>query len=475
VTFDVSERYFEPEDSAAPDDGAALLDALAVFVRRYVVLRAEQGDAVALWIVHSHASDAAEATPYLSIRSAEKRSGKSLLLEVLGLLAARPLTTANISDAALFRAITAQHPTLLFDEVDAIFGPKARDREDLRGLLNAGYRRGGLVHRMGGAQKTTLEAFEVFCPKALAGIGRLPDTVADRSIALVLKRKSPRESVERFRRREVEQLAEPLDARVQAWADANLDALRRARPDIPDALNDRAADVWEPLLAIADHAGGGWPERARRAALSLSAGDEREDYSLGVRLLADCRQVFDERDCDRLATAELLDSLVADDEAPWAEWRGGTITARALARLLRPYGISSRSVRLGSGETPKGYLREQFEEAWDRYLGPERAPIRHSATTPTVKGIEPISDPPQDRVVADTGTGANPHGQPVVADVADRKPGEKRNGASVTPLPGDSGFRRFLNAACNTGHVTEQERFERRLLHDLVWRARATK
>jgi hypothetical protein len=461
LTFDVSERYFEPEDSAH-SEGTALLDDLASFVRRYVVLRPEQADTVALWIVHSHAADAAETTPYLAITSPEKRSGKSRLLEVLGRLVARPLATANISDAALFRAIAAERPTLLFDEVDAIFGKGATDREDLRGLLNAGWRRGQFVHRIGGAQKTTLEAFEVFSPKALAGIGApLPDTVADRSITISLKRKAPGETVERFRRREVDEAAEPLQRGIEAWAEANLDALAEARPEIPDVLDDRAADGWEPLLAIADRAGGKWPERARQAALTLSAGADREDDSLGVRLLADCRRVFGER--DRLATAELLDGLAADDEAPWADWHGrGRITARGLARLLKPYGISSRTIRLDAGETPKGYLREQFEDAWSRYLPSEDAPIRHNATTRLDKGIETIPDPPQAPLVADTETAANPHGHTVVADVADTR-----------PLPGDVGFREQLNHAHDRGHLTGQERFERRLLHDLVWRARA--
>ena len=264
MSRDVSERYFEPH--GPPSDLALLLNELAHCIRRYVVVRVEQADTIALWIAHTHVVDAAETTPYLSIRSAEKRSGKSRLLEVLGLLVARPLMTANISDAALFRAITAQRPTLLFDEVDAIFGRNARDREDLRGLLNAGYRRGMRVYRMGGQQKTTLEEFEAFSPKALAGIGELPATVADRSVAILLKRKAPDEPVARFRRREVERATEPLLDRIHAWADANLDLLREARPEIPDALDDRAADGWEPLLAIADLAGGIWPERARWAA-----------------------------------------------------------------------------------------------------------------------------------------------------------------------------------------------------------------
>src|SRR4051794_7858052 len=199
MTLDVSESM--SSDDAWQELGArVLLDDLVTFVRRFVVLSGAQADAVALWTLHTHAFDAADVTPYLAITSAEKRSGKTRLLEVLELLVRAPLPTSNISDAALFRAIAELSPTLLFDEVDAIFGPKARDREDLRGMLNAGYRRGAVARRMGGPKMTTLEAFPVFCAKAFAGIGELPDTLRDRSIRLRLERRTREETIERFRR-----------------------------------------------------------------------------------------------------------------------------------------------------------------------------------------------------------------------------------------------------------------------------------
>lgn len=183
---------------------AAVLDDAVRFLQRYVVLRAEHRVALALWIAHTHAIDTADATPYIATMSAEKRSGKTLLLEVCSLLVREPLPTANISDAALFRAISELTPTMLMDEVDAVFGPKARDREELRGILNAGYRRGAHVLRMGGAKMTTLERFPVFCPKLFAGLGELPDTLADRSIRIRLERRTREEPIERFRRRDVE-------------------------------------------------------------------------------------------------------------------------------------------------------------------------------------------------------------------------------------------------------------------------------
>ena len=299
-------------------DLAAVLDATAAFVRRYVVLTSEQATALALWVFHTYALDAADVSPYLSVTSPEKRSGKTRLLEVLALLVRSALVAANISDAALFRAIEDRAPTVLFDEVDAIFGPKARDREDLRGLLNAGYRRGTPALRMGGAKMTELQEFATFCPKALAGIGRLPDTIIDRSIPIRLKRRTTAEPVERFRYRDAIEDAEPLAQDLASLATHHVAALREARPELPNALGDRAQDSWEPLLAIADLAGGDWPERARLAAIALSGDEDTVDDTLGVRLLADIRAAF-QANGDRFPTQELLDVLKRDEEAPWAD------------------------------------------------------------------------------------------------------------------------------------------------------------
>lgn len=432
---------------------AELLDELAAFVRRFVVVRQEQADALALWIAHTHAVKAADTTPYIAITSAEKKCGKTQLLLVLGLLVRSPLPTANISDAALFRAIQKFNPTLLFDEVDAIFGPRARDREDLRGILNAGYRLGAVVHRMGGANKTTLETFAVFCPKAFAAIGRLPDTVADRSITIRLERKTAEEPIERFRARDVEPEAELLRDKVAAWIEPHVDELYRARPHLPNELDDRAQDGWEPLLAIADRAGADWPKRGRRAALSLSNGEEREDDSLTARLLADIHQVFETLSVDSFRTADLIDELSKIEESPWGDWRQGKpITPQGLSKLLSPHRITTRSIWI-EGAKARGYQAEQFAEAWHRVLGI-----------------------PPSRVGGGRGgrggrSGLAPHLRPT-------GPTAPTGGYTTErPLPGDEGFTALLDHAFERGQLTEQERRERRLLHlrlvrcrELAWR-----
>jgi Protein of unknown function (DUF3631) len=350
---------------------SALLVSAEFFLGRFVVLTEEQATAVVLWIAHTWAIAAAHATPYLFVTSAETESGKTRLLEVLRELAREPISTMNISDAALFRVIEAKGPTLLFDEVDSIFNEKARERglrDDLRALLNAGYRRGERVYRMGGGNKTTLESFTVFCAKALAGLGNLPPTLASRCVRIEMKRRRLDEPVEDFFPDDLVEETTRLRTRLAAWAAAETDEVRPLRPPRIDGLRDRANEVWRPLLALADRAGGDWPTRAQKAALVLSSCLD-EDPSLGLLVLTDARAIFEEREAERIATAELIRALSAVEESPWGEWWLDAKTdeplksgPRRLAQLLRPYGIRPSVVRIGT-TTARGYRREDFVDA----------------------------------------------------------------------------------------------------------------
>lgn len=359
-----------------------LLEQVRAFLCDYIVFPSpEHAVTVALWIAHTWALEAFEFTPYLFIGSPVKRCGKSTLLECLALLACRPWQTVSPSPAVLFRKIEADCPTLLWDEVDAVFSAAKGDdgKEDLRAVLNAGFSRGAKVPRCVGPSHALAE-FSVFCPKALAGIGRLPDTVADRSIPITLARRAPGQTVARFRRREVAPRAEALRNALTLWAAApdTMLTLTAARPALPDVLGDRAADICEPLLAVADLAGGDWPDVARIALVRLCApGGDAEDDNLGAKLLTACRDIFQAEGVDRMPTRDLLDRLVArEDDAPWAQWWEADINrgnvrgpASRLARLLRPFGIVRRDYR-ADGETVKGYLLESFQDAFGRYLPP---------------------------------------------------------------------------------------------------------
>lgn len=356
-----------------------VLSTLSEMVRRYIALTAAEADAIALWIVHTHAFGSAQTTPYLAITSAEKRCGKSRLLELLEMLVAGPWLTSSVSAAVLYRTIHETHPTLLLDESDATFNSNKEFGEALRGVLNSGHRLGGKASRCERAgEKFVRRDFDTFCPKAIAGIGSLPDTVADRSIPIRLRRKPPGMEVARFRRREVEPEAAELRTLLSDWAMKRLEALAEMRPELPECLSDRQQDGAEPLLAIADLAGGEWPVRARAALVELLTGTVAEDQSVGVGLLADIRAAFSLTGRDRLATGELLGRLTQDESLPWGEFSNGrALTPIGLARLLKPFGIIPGTIRLEKG-TAKGYLRESFADAWTRYL-----PSPPQAVTPS--------------------------------------------------------------------------------------------
>lgn len=379
---------------------AVLLDAIEVFVRRFVVIDDAQATAVVLWIAHTWAIDAARATPYLFVCSVEPESGKTRMLEVFRELVRDALSTMNITDAALFRAIAAKRPTLLFDEVDAIFNPKARERghrAEFASILNAGYRRGEVVYRMGGNNNRTLESFEVFGAKALAGLGNLPPTLLSRCLRIEVKRRKFDEPVEDFFPEEIADEATRLRDELELWAKLEVDVLKTSRPARIGGLRDRTNEVWRPLLAIAELAGDIWDARARRAALALAPVAD-EDSSVGVLLLSDIRTVFDQREDDRIATSDLLLALSRFDESPWVEWwidlktREPTKTAsRRLAKLLRPFGINSKVVR-SDGRVSRGYKREDFEDAWARFLPSSSSVASVTSVTPILHDQRDVTD-----------------------------------------------------------------------------------
>jgi putative DNA primase/helicase len=354
-------NFCEPEPWPTHVDGTILLNELATVVRKYVVMPEHAADALALWIAHTYLIDCFEISPRLAITAPEKGCGKSTLLDVLGPLVYRPLPTANATAAAIFRVVEMQRPTLLVDEVDT-FLP---EDEELRGILNSGHKRGGSVIRLVGEDHEPRQ-FSTFSACAVAGIGKLPDTLADRSIPIVLRRRRPDEQIESFRSDQIEHFSK-CSSRIVRWAIDNADRICGLNPRMPDNVINRAADNWRPLLAIADAAGGEWHQRARGACTILTT---REDGSIGVMLLTDIRDIFAARGVDRLASDILAKALATIEGHPWAEWGRNekAITPTGVARLLKRYAIVPDSVRIG-GRTPKGYRLDQFAEAFSAYLG----------------------------------------------------------------------------------------------------------
>jgi putative DNA primase/helicase len=353
-----------------PVDGAELIADLVALFRRYLVLPEHAAVALALWTVFTHCIDAANIAPILAITSPVKRCGKSAVLIMLGRLVLRSLPSSNISAAALFRAVEAWAPTLLIDEGDTFIW----NSDELRGVLNSGHTRelAFVIRTVGDDHQP--RRFSTWGAKAIALIGKLPDTLADRSIEVALKRKLPGERVEKLRHADRERF-HLLARRSVRFAGDHAEAIRAARPSMPEGLHDRAQDNWEPLLAIADLAGGPWPEQARAAALALSCGDEKT-RGLGIELLGDIRGVFEKRSVDRLSSEDLVLALVGLEERPWVEYRGKPVTMAKLARLLRPFGVVSGTIRLPDG-TAKGYLLDQFTDPFARYL-PTKTSQRHN-------------------------------------------------------------------------------------------------
>jgi Protein of unknown function (DUF3631) len=365
-------------------DAAALLEACRKWVHRYVVLSDDQGNVIAVWVLHTWAIDAADYTSYLHITAAEKECGKSRLLETLEPIVCSPCMSVGTTAAALLRILHRDSPTLLLDEVDTTFGGSKDAAESIRGILNAGFRRGG-IHRKCEGKSHQLQEFKAFGPKAFAGIGGVPDTVASRSIVIEMRRKAPEEKVEPFRLRDVMEASKSLAASLQAWSKSGvIDTLRGMRPSFPDGFGDRQQDISEPLLAIADLAGGEWPSALRRSLLALFRSESSEDSSLGVALLRDILAVFNSLSgefTDRITSSSLTSALLALEGSPWSDWeKGRQFTVNTLAKRLKPFHIKPNTIRMGS-ETHKGYLRDWFTDTWKSYL--PNVPIEaHAPVTP---------------------------------------------------------------------------------------------
>lgn len=362
-----------PTPPAVTCTDPGLFDELDQLFQRFVAFPCDEArHAVVLWIGHAHAVHAFESTPRLAVLSPEKGSGKTRVLEILGLVAPNPMHAVNISASALFRIVGGGNPpTLLLDEADTYLGVMvAKQHEDLRGLINAGHRRGATVYRSEIAGKSVkVQEFPAYAAAALAGIGDLPDTIIDRSIVITMRRRAQHEPIEPFRERLVRPSTDQLRDRLAVWAIGAHDLLADAWPEIPTGITDRAADVWEPLLAIGEHIGGQWTERGRQAAVVLNAARQQRDPSLGVQLLADCRRLFTDRAVDRMTTEVLLEALNRLDESPWGDLKGKALDSRGLARRLRKYEVRPGDHRFDAG-TRKGYRSEDFHDAWSRYLPP---------------------------------------------------------------------------------------------------------
>ena len=348
--------------------GESVLRQVYDFLGRFITFPSEDAHvAVALWVLHTYLMDRWDSTPRLALLSAEPASGKTRVLEILELLVPRPIQPVNASSAYLFTMVGSEDglPTVLFDEIDTVFGPKAKDtNEDVRGFLNAGHRRGAVFGRavyLGSGQRRA-EELPAYCAVALAGLGWLPDTILTRSVVIRMRRRHDGEHVEPYRRRHHKPVGDKIVRQIESWAQLQPEDIEW--PEMPDGIQDRDADVWELLLAVADLVGGNWPVLAREAAKALVAAGKDIEPSLGIRLLSDIKDVFD---VEALTSKELLAKLNALEEAPWGDMKGKPLDERGLARRLKQFDIKPKVIRVG-GATPRGYSKADFFDAWKRYL-----------------------------------------------------------------------------------------------------------
>ena len=351
-----------------PVDGAALLDELERAYLRYLAMPGGGSVASALYVLYAHAHDAAECSPILAYTSAAPRCGKTTALTITGALTPRSLAVASISAAALYRLVERSRPTLLIDEAEDLGTDDLA--AEVRRVLRAGHTPAtAYVSRCEGDDHEP-RTYSVWAPRVVALIGRLKGALGDRTLEVRMEHRRPDEPVERLRVGRIHAELEPLARRCARWAADHLDELRDADPEIPAALHDRAADCWRPLLAIADLAGGPWPQRVRDAALLLAGLALDHDDAVGPMVLADLCGIMDGH--ERIASAEAVRLLVGlGAERPWSEWRRGQpITERQLARLLSPYGVRPRQLWDPAAGKIRGYVREHLVDVWVRYLPP---------------------------------------------------------------------------------------------------------
>ena len=407
----------DPDPWPGKVGGAELLDEIVKIMRRYLILPDSGAEAIALWSVYSYAHDLFDISPSLIISSPVKRCGKTQTIKTISEIVSRPLTTSNISTSAIFRVIEVSRPTLLMDEAENyIHG----DNEDMCSVLNSGHTRATafVVRTVGDDHEP--RKFSTYTPMVIALIGKLTDTLEDRGIIVRMQRRRSDERVERFRESRVPPDLLVLGRKAARWIADHQELLREADPQLPDGLDDRAQDKWFPLVAIADLAGGEWPERARDAALALSGEKVESADSAKILLLEDLRDLFEKRKTNHIFSADICVELAEMEDRPWPEHRKGKpITPRQLSILLKHFEISPKSIRIGL-EAKKGYDFSDFEDAFSRYIPPSN---RHTVTTRINTGNPANSNRHTKPDVTDRNSG-NPAQVSQCDGVTDRKGGE---------------------------------------------------
>lgn len=376
----------EPWDS--PVDGTVLADSINNLLNKYLSLPDGASETMTMWILHTYGVNLFDFTPRLCILSPEKRCGKTSLLTLLHYLSFQTIIVAGITTAAMFRSIDKWHPTVIIDEIDTFL----KENSELRGVINVGYNKNGRVSRTETVGKRVdIKLFDCYAPVAMAGIGSIPGTIADRGIIITMRRKMRCEDIPQIRTRNIIPITEELQRKCLRFMLDNSERIANVKPDIPITFNDRAADIWEPLYAIATAISPEWLERVRSASIKLIRANDLDDEAApGEKLLSDIKQIFDDKNREWIATTELVGLLNKIENSPWGEWNNGKgLTVHSLPKLLRPFGIVSEQSRV-DGSRSRRYNRKQFTDVFSRYLGGD-APL-DCATVPSDDGLADMPD-----------------------------------------------------------------------------------
>ncbi|MCH8571505.1 DUF3631 domain-containing protein [Nesterenkonia sp. AY15] len=430
------------------------LDNVTDYVRRFVSFPGDHyAPVVTLWIAHTYLIAEFDNTGRLAALSAEPASGKSRLTEIVGDLSRNTVASVNASPAAIFRHIEKVEgdTTLIFDEIDTVYSNSSDDKGDLTGLINSGYRRGASVLRTVGENHDS-KAFPTFAPVALAGLSRakLPDALLSRCFIVPMKRRAPGQMVEPYRQRLEKVAINDLRESLEALAEEIRPGIADYFPELPEGVQDRQQDIWEPLVAIADKVGGHWPETAREVCKQLAAESSHSKPSLGTQLLMDAQDIFDRLEVSEISTSSLIDELAEIEESPWGDWYGRPIPARKLAEILKEYEIRTAQFRIPGHPSPiRGFRVRDFQDAFTRYLGAPLGKAVHAVHP--LQGPETRGSDVPDRVphrVSDAGHGTEPGTEqvrkhadvPRVPDVPDSQGGTPRGGdvaqlLALDPVP----------------------------------------
>jgi len=349
-----------------PVDGNELALEIRELFKKHCVLPAGGEVALAIWCMASYTINAFRIFPKLCLSSPEKRCGKTTTLEVISALVCKQLNASNVTPAAIFRAIEHWQPTLLIDEADTFLG----GNEEMRGIINSGHRRSGaFVLRVDGEGAAMMpKQFSTWSPMAISMIKAPPDTIKDRSLMILLRRKHSDEQISKLPREPLKSWFQ-IRQKCQRWYNDNQQKLEHAEPKIPNVGNDRAEDNWFPLMAIAELLGGDWPEYITTAMLTIEGNKSDDEDSIGVMILTDIKQAFIDKAVDRISSQDLVDYLIYIDDRPWCEWRHGQpMTKVTLSKLLKPFSIRPDQLRINSYNKLRGFKIEQFKDAFSRYL-----------------------------------------------------------------------------------------------------------